>query len=146
MTGPGYWLNPANQKWIAVTRHELTMRDASAMAELGVALDVINAAQQIAPYGHDAVEELRILGIRSGLIRVRDQGLYISVQCDAPLDAKTELLRFVRSFSRRQTCGVLTCGSAICEPIARLLTLGKSLWTEPRHQLAPITDSLCPSL
>ncbi len=98
MTGPGYWLNPANQKWIAVTRHELTMRDASAMAELGVALDVINAAQQIAPYGHDAVEELRILGIRSGLIRVRDQGLYISVQCDAPLDAKTELLRFVRSF------------------------------------------------
>jgi hypothetical protein len=98
VTGPGYWLNPANQKWIAVTRHELTMRDATAMAELGVAQDVINAAQQIAPYGHDAVEELRILGIRSGLIRVRDQGLYISVQFDAPLEAQTELLCFVRNF------------------------------------------------
>jgi hypothetical protein len=98
MTGPGFWLNPANKKWVAVTRHELTMRDAVALTELGVATEVIQAAQQISPYDRDAVDELRILGIQCGLIRVRDQGLYISVQFDALKETEEELLRFVRFF------------------------------------------------
>jgi hypothetical protein len=98
MIGPGFWLNPSNKKWVAVTRHELTMRDPAALAALGVAPQVSTAAQQISPYDREAVDELRILGIRSGLIRVRDQGLYISVQFDMPAEAETDLLRFVRDF------------------------------------------------
>jgi hypothetical protein len=98
MTGPGYWLNPANKKSIAVTRHELAMRDAAALVELDVASHVIDAAQRISPYTREGVDELRIIGIRSGLIRVRDQGSYISVQFEAPTEAKTELLDFVRGF------------------------------------------------
>lgn len=100
MTGPGYWLNPANERWVAVTRHELTMCDAAALAGLGVGPEVIVAAQQISPYGREDVDKLRILGIRSGLIRIRDQGLYISVQFDAAVDAETELLHFVHNFFR----------------------------------------------
>ena len=98
MTGPGYWLNPENRKWITVTRHELTMCDAAALAGLGVAPEVVSAAQKISPYGYDTVDELRILGIQSGLIRVRDQGMYISVQFDASKEVEEELFRFVRSF------------------------------------------------
>jgi hypothetical protein len=98
MTGPGFWLNPSNKKWVAVTRHELTMRDPAALSALGVAPQVSAAAEQISPYDREAVDELRTLGIRSGLIRVRDQKLYISVQFDAPIEAETGLLRFVRSF------------------------------------------------
>lgn len=98
MTGPGYWLNPANQKWIPVTRHELAMRDAAALAELSVASQVIDAAQRISPSGRDGENKLRILGIRNGLIRIRDQDMYISVQFDAPVEVETGLLHFVRGF------------------------------------------------
>jgi hypothetical protein len=102
MTGPGFWLNPSNKKWVTVTRHEVSMRDPAALAALGVAPLVGKAAQQNPPYDREAVDQLRILGIRSGLIRVRDQGLYISVQFDAAVDAEAELLCFVRDFF--ETC------------------------------------------
>jgi hypothetical protein len=97
MIGPGYWLNPSNHTWVPVIRHELAMRDAALMRRLDVDEHVIAAAQKVSPYG-DGVDELRILGIRSRLIRVRDQGNYIAVQFDAPTTAETILLRFVHDF------------------------------------------------
>ncbi len=74
------------------------MRDASRLNDLGLDPRAIEAAQQISPYSREGVDELRMLGIRSGLIRVRDQGNYISVQFDVPADTETTLLRFVHDF------------------------------------------------
>ena len=65
---------------------------------LGVESSVIDAAQKISPFSRDGENELRILGIRNGLIRVRDQDLYLSVQFAAPESAEIARLRFVHAF------------------------------------------------
>lgn len=71
MTGPGFWLNPANNTWVAVTRHELTMCGATALAQLSAAHEVIAAAQQISPYGRDAVIYI-IVVVRDSVRRSRN--------------------------------------------------------------------------
>ncbi len=98
MIGEGYWLNPANRNWVLVSRHELTMCDEARMNELGLDPRIIEAAQRISPYSPEGEDQLRRLGIKSGLIRVRDHGNYISVQFDAPATAEASLLRFVFEF------------------------------------------------
>ena len=65
---------------------------------LGVESSVIDAAQKISPYSRSGENELRLLGIRNGLIRVRDQHQYISVQFAAPESAEIARLRFVHAF------------------------------------------------
>ena len=98
MSGRGFWLNPLNGKWAEVRRHELAMQNSALLKHLGVESSVIDVAQGISPFSRDGENELRLLGIRSGLIRVRDQGRYVAVQFDAPESAEVALLRFVHSF------------------------------------------------
>jgi len=98
MSGRGFWLNPLNGKWAEVRRHELAMQNSALLKHLGVESSVIDVAQGISPFSRVGENELRLLGIRSGLIRVRDQGRYVAVQFDAPESAEVALLRFVHSF------------------------------------------------
>lgn len=98
MSGPGYWLNPDNGKWVLLTRHELAMHDSALLNELGVAPSIIAAAQQITPYSREGEDQLRVLGIQAGLIRTRDHGDYISVQFDATETEELTKLRFVYEF------------------------------------------------
>lgn len=96
--GDGYWLNPANGASVQVVRHELTMHDRVALEGLGVAAEVIAEAQGISPYSPDGEQALRMLGVNSGLVRIRDHQELITVQFSAMPETEPAVLVFVREF------------------------------------------------
>lgn len=98
MRGEGYWLNPRNKTWIVVPRHELSMRNPRDMDKLGVPPEVQQQAQAISPYSKTGEDELRMLGINAGLIRVRDYASYVSIQFNCSPMAERKLLDFVCEF------------------------------------------------
>ena len=107
MIGNGYWLNPRNGKWIIVRRHEIAVLDPKAMDELGVRDELIHITKQHDPaevWGNplhltkEQEDEVRLLGIKAGLVRIRDYGNYISVQFNASPHGERRILQRVAQF------------------------------------------------
>ena len=90
--GRGFWLNPSNGRYVEVTRHELTISDAEKMQTLGVAECVLERALGISPFSRQGEDELRMLGVDAGLVRIRDQNTYLAVQFRAPEAAEPAIL------------------------------------------------------
>lgn len=93
--GNGYWLNPQNGVCKKITRHELAMRDPQLLRELGVSDAVIDLAREVSPYSPEGEDELRMMGIDAGLVRIRDQDAYLCAQFRTSPERETELLAMV---------------------------------------------------
>lgn len=96
--GDGYWLNPATGYAVRVVRHELTMSNPIELERLGVAADVAAKARELSPYSREGEQALRMLGIESGLVRIRDHGDLVTVQFSAAPAVEGRLLSTVIEF------------------------------------------------
>jgi len=77
MMGAGYWLNPATNIYKQVTTHDDWIKNHANASEIGLPDD---AWEQINRLPYSAVDEIRILAVEGGLVRIRDHRAYISVQ------------------------------------------------------------------
>lgn len=79
--GVGVWLNPRTMDWVKVSRHEISLHDEETARELGLPEKVIEDIQKLNPY--QDVNEIRILGVKHGLVRMRDNGQEVVAQFHA---------------------------------------------------------------
>ena len=74
----GYWLNPDTGKCVQVaTTHDEWVRDEENARSMGVSQWAYN---QIMQYPATAIDEIRILALHCGLVRMREHPRYLSVQ------------------------------------------------------------------
>jgi hypothetical protein len=93
MQGPGYWLNPDTGQCVRVaTTHDEWVRN-EANAE-GIGLSQA-AHQKIMQYPPTAIDEIRMVAVQAGLVRIREHERYTSVQFAAQPDRVTPILRAV---------------------------------------------------
>ena len=75
--GNGYWLNPNNDKCLQVTTHDAWIQNAQNAAAIGLPDYVYQDIAKLQPQDQD---EIRMLAIHAGLVRIRDYGNYTAVQ------------------------------------------------------------------
>ena len=75
--GNGYWLNPNNDKCLQVTTHDAWIQEPQNAKAIGLPDYVY---QDIAKLQASDVDEIRMLAIHAGLVRIRDYGNYTAVQ------------------------------------------------------------------
>ena len=75
--GKGYWLNPNNDKCLQVTTHDAWIQNPQNAAAIGLP-DYIY--QDIAKLQPQNVDEIRMLAIHGGLVRIRDYGNSTAIQ------------------------------------------------------------------
>ena len=76
--GAGYWLHPDTGKCVQVaTTHDEWVRDNENARSIGVPQRVYDEIMQHPP---TAVDEIRILGLHCGLVRMREHPRYLSIQ------------------------------------------------------------------
>lgn len=92
--GPGHWLNPKTGKFVLVYRHELDIRKESVAKMLGVS-DSLYA--QIMSFNQAQANEIRLLAMKAGLIRLRDNPVY-SIQFYLPRRDVREALWSIYQF------------------------------------------------
>lgn len=80
--GPGFWIDPDTNKVYNVSRHETWLRDKVNQRAVGLPQNVCDAIDSLDPVTKQ--DEIRLLGLRAGLIRVRDYNSRLSVQFFAP--------------------------------------------------------------
>ena len=74
----GYWLNPDSGLIVKVaTTHDAWVRDRQHAAELGLTEADF---QEISSYPATAVDEIRLVAVRRGLVRVREHRRHVAVQ------------------------------------------------------------------
>lgn len=73
----GYWLRPETNECVQVTTHDEWVRDWKNAEHLGIPREVYD---QIMQYPPTAVDEIRILAVRCGLVRIREHKWHVSVQ------------------------------------------------------------------
>ena len=79
--GAGYWLNPNNDKWFAVeTTHDAWISDPQNAKAIGLPDYVYDDIAQLQPQD---VDEIRMLALHAGLVRIRDYGNSTAVQFSA---------------------------------------------------------------
>jgi len=84
--GKGIWLNPKNGKWCEVMTHETALKSSRCLKELGLPDSFAQSIAHLDQSKH--VDEIRLAGVKHGLIRMREQGLpnnpFLEVQfyCD----------------------------------------------------------------
>jgi len=76
--GAGYWLNPDTGKCVQVrTTHDEWVRDKENARSIGVPQWVYD---EIMRYPPTAVDEIRLLALHCGLVRMREHPRYLSIQ------------------------------------------------------------------
>jgi hypothetical protein len=88
----GYWLKPDDGKCVKITTHDAWVRDAKNAEDLGIPADVY---AEIMRYPEDAQDEIRILALRCGLVRVRENKWDTSVQFWAAANRVESVLRAI---------------------------------------------------
>jgi hypothetical protein len=93
MQGAGYWLNPDTGKCVQVaTTHDEWMRDKANAESLGLPK---SAYDKIMQQPVTAVDEIRMVALHWGLVRIREHPRYVSVQFTAHPHRVTPILRAV---------------------------------------------------
>ena len=90
--GAGHWLNPMTHQCVQVTTHDGWIRDEKNADSIGLPGHLY---RQIMLLPDSAVDEIRILALRGGLVRIRQHKRYTSVQFRATADQVTEVLQAV---------------------------------------------------
>jgi len=90
--GAGHWLNPTTGQCEQVTTHDGWIRDEKNADSIGLPDHLY---RQIMLLPESAVDEIRILALRGGLVRIRQHKRYTSVQFRATADQATEVLQAV---------------------------------------------------
>jgi hypothetical protein len=89
----GYWLNPGNGQCTQVsTTHDEFVRDRTNAESLGLS---DSAFSEIMSYPPTALDEIRLVAVRNGLVRIREHRRHVSVQYMAELERVQPLLRIV---------------------------------------------------
>lgn len=74
----GYWLNTQSGKCVQVeTTHDDWVRDKKHAEDLGLSGKVYD---EIMRYSPTAIDEIRLLALQGGLVRIREHPRYVSVQ------------------------------------------------------------------
>ena len=90
--GAGHWLNPTTGQCVQVTTHNDWIRDETNADSIGLAEDLY---RQIMLLPDTAIDQIRILALRGGLVRIRQQKHYTSVQFWATGDQVEAILQAV---------------------------------------------------
>ncbi|MGO9115278.1 MAG: hypothetical protein ACLP9L_39195 [Thermoguttaceae bacterium] len=90
--GAGHWLNPTTGQCEQVTTHNDWIRDETNADSIGLAEDLY---RQIMLLPDTAIDQIRILALRGGLVRIRQQKHYTSVQFWAIADQVNSILQAV---------------------------------------------------
>jgi hypothetical protein len=77
MDGAGHWLNPTTHQCMLVTTHNDWIRNAENAINIGLPDELY---WQIMLLPDTAVDEIRILALKGGLVRMRQHRRYVSVQ------------------------------------------------------------------
>ncbi len=90
--GAGHWLNPVTGQCEQVTTHNDWIRDEKNADSIGLAEDIY---RQIMLLPDTAIDQIRILALQGGLVRIRQHKRYTSVQFRATADQVAEILQAV---------------------------------------------------
>ena len=91
--GAGYWLNPDTGQCVRVaTTHDEWVRDRGNAEGIGLPEAAYDAIMQ---YPATAVDEIRLVVLNWGLVRIREHPRYTSVQFAAHAHQVTPILRAV---------------------------------------------------
>lgn len=90
MMGPGFWLDPDTNKAYPVTRHELWLADPENLRKCRIAPQWVDALSKLNP--ETDAEKMKLIGVQSGMIRVRDYNNRLSVQFYAPRSRVKDVL------------------------------------------------------
>jgi hypothetical protein len=91
--GAGYWLNPETGMCVQVaTTHDAWVREWANAENLGLS---VSAFDEIIRFPPTALDEIRLVAVRSGLVRIREHRRHVSVQYMAESDRVQPLLRIV---------------------------------------------------
>jgi hypothetical protein len=91
--GPGYWLNPTPRTCVRVaTSHNEWLRDKNNVKSIGLLESVYD---EIMEQPETAIDEIRMVGLRNGLVRMREHARYLSVQFMAEPHRVRTILRAV---------------------------------------------------
>jgi hypothetical protein len=78
MSGAGYWLEPNTGRLVKVeTTHDQWIREENNARTMGVPEPVY---QEIMTFPPEAVDEIRLLALHSGLVRMREHRRHLSIQ------------------------------------------------------------------
>jgi len=89
----GYWLNPDRHQLVEVPdTHDAFVRDKNNALSLGLSESVYETIIQHPP---TAVDEIRLLAVQAGLVRIREHRRYTSIQFAAERERVTSILRAV---------------------------------------------------
>jgi hypothetical protein len=90
--GAGHWLNSATGECARVTTHDGWIRDEKNAASIGLPDHLY---RQIMLLPDSAVDEIRILALKGGLVRIRQHKRYTSVQFWAAVDKVVAILQAI---------------------------------------------------
>ena len=91
--GAGYWLNPATGQCVRVaTTHDEWVRDRGNAESIGLPKAAYDAIMQ---HPATAVDEIRLVALNWGLVRIREHPRYTSIQFTAHAHRVTPILRAV---------------------------------------------------
>ena len=90
--GAGHWINPKTGQCLQVTTHNDWIRDATNAKSIGLPDEIY---LQIMLLPDTAIDQIRILALRGGLVRIRQQKHYTSVQFWASGDQVEAILQAV---------------------------------------------------
>jgi hypothetical protein len=93
--GAGHWLNPTTGQCEQVTTHDEWIRDKKNANSIGLADDLYRQIMLLPATDNAAVDEIRILAVQGGLIRIRQHKRYTSVQFWVMIDQVDETLQAV---------------------------------------------------
>ncbi len=90
--GAGHWLNPNSGKCLQVTTHDAWIRVRANAESIGLDGDLFT---KIMALPATAIDDIRILALQGGLVRIRQHRWYTSVQFWATADEVAAILRAV---------------------------------------------------
>jgi len=90
--GAGYWLNPVTGQCAQVTTHNDWIREEKNAESIGLADGLY---RQIMFLPDTAIDQIRIVALQGGLVRIRQHKRYTSVQFRATADQVAEILQAV---------------------------------------------------
>ena len=89
----GYWLRPDTGECVQVaTTHDEWLQNQKNAEDLGL---LPEACKEIMGYAPTAVDEIRLVGVRHGLVRIREHKRHVSVQFWAELNCLNSVLQAV---------------------------------------------------
>lgn len=83
-TGPGYWLNPRDGALFSVSTHDAWLLVPENQNKVGMPLRFREVLAALHPIRE--IDEIRMVGVMSGLVRVRDYHRHLSIQLFAAPD------------------------------------------------------------